>query len=248
MSYKKQNFKDGQVLNASHLTLMENAILANEKNIEELKEVEPPKDGVSPTVSVESITGGNCVTVTDGSGDHAFDVMNGKSAYECAKDGGYTGTEAEFAEKLAESNDVVIVNITGDDTNGYTSDKTVVEIQTALDDGNMILARIGNGYAVLSHLLRDFSAVFTSYTSSNGKFSSVSYIILEMFGNKVDKHIFDTDEYEMPAESVTAGTFAGKVVANASGQDVGTSLLRNSKLVSADTNPTVNGEICWTYK
>lgn len=50
------------------------------------------------------------------------------------------------------------------------------------------------------------------------------------------------------ASRITAGTFAGQVVANASGQDVGTSLLRNSKLVSADTNPTVNGEICWTYK
>ena len=45
-----------------------------------------------------------------------------------------------------------------------------------------------------------------------------------------------------------AGTFAGQVVANSSGQTPGTSLLRNSKLVSAETNPTVNGEICWTYK
>ena len=45
-----------------------------------------------------------------------------------------------------------------------------------------------------------------------------------------------------------AGTFAGQVVANSSGQTHGTSLLRNSKLVSADTNPTVNGEICWTYE
>lgn len=47
---------------------------------------------------------------------------------------------------------------------------------------------------------------------------------------------------------IGAGTFAGQVVANSSGQAVGTSLLRNSKLVSAETNPTVNGEICWTYE
>lgn len=45
-----------------------------------------------------------------------------------------------------------------------------------------------------------------------------------------------------------AGTFAGQVVANGPGQTPGTALLRNSKLVSADTNPTVNGEINWTYK
>lgn len=31
-------------------------------------------------------------------------------------------------------------------------------------------------------------------------------------------------------------------------QDPGTSLLRNSKIASSETNPSVNGEICWTYK
>ena len=35
------------------------------------------EDGVSPTVSTSAITGGTRVTITDGSGDHAFDVMNG---------------------------------------------------------------------------------------------------------------------------------------------------------------------------
>lgn len=47
---------------------------------------------------------------------------------------------------------------------------------------------------------------------------------------------------------IGAGTFAGAVVANAEGQTPSTSLLRNSKLVSAERNPTVNGEICWTYE
>lgn len=50
------------------------------------------------------------------------------------------------------------------------------------------------------------------------------------------------------AGKITAGTFAGQVIANSSSQAASTSLLRNSKLVSTDTNPTVNGEICWTYK
>lgn len=54
--------------------------------------------------------------------------------------------------------------------------------------------------------------------------------------------------HDQAASTITAGTFAGQVVANGSGQTPGTSLLRNSRLVSADTNPTVNGEICWTYK
>lgn len=54
--------------------------------------------------------------------------------------------------------------------------------------------------------------------------------------------------HNQAASTITAGTFAGQVVANGSGQTPGTSLLRNSRLVLADTNPTVNGEICWTYK
>ena len=54
--------------------------------------------------------------------------------------------------------------------------------------------------------------------------------------------------HNQSASTITAGTFAGQVVANSSGQAVGTSLLRNSKLVSTETNPTVNGEICWTYQ
>lgn len=54
--------------------------------------------------------------------------------------------------------------------------------------------------------------------------------------------------HNQAASTITAGTFAGQVVANASGQAAGTSLLRNSKLVATETNPTVEGEICWTYK
>lgn len=53
--------------------------------------------------------------------------------------------------------------------------------------------------------------------------------------------------HNQAASTITAGTFAGQVVANSSGQTPGTSLLRNSKLVSTDTDPTVNGEINWTY-
>lgn len=46
----------------------------------------------------------------------------------------------------------------------------------------------------------------------------------------------------------TGGTFTGIVKAAGEGyQAPGTSLLRNTKLVSSDTTPTVNGEINWTY-
>lgn len=62
--------------------------------------------------------------------------------------------------------------------------------------------------------------------------------------NYVDSSILD---HTHEASKISAGTFAGQVVANASGQTPGTMLLRNSKLVSAEETPTVNGEICWVY-
>ena len=45
----------------------------------------------------------------------------------------------------------------------------------------------------------------------------------------------------------TGGTFTGTIKAGSSYQSYSTSLLRNSKLVSSDTTPSVNGEINWTY-
>ena len=45
----------------------------------------------------------------------------------------------------------------------------------------------------------------------------------------------------------SGGTFTGTIKAGSSYQNYSTSLLRNSKLVSADTTPSVNGEINWTY-
>ena len=42
------------------------------------------KDGVSPTVSTSVIDGGTRVTITDGAGEHTFDVMNGLNGGEAA--------------------------------------------------------------------------------------------------------------------------------------------------------------------
>ena len=62
-----------------------------------------------------------------------------------------------------------------------------------------------------------------------------------------DTYTLSLASHNQAASTITAGTFAGQVVANASGQTPGTMLVRNSKLVSAEETPTVNGEICWVY-
>lgn len=53
--------------------------------------------------------------------------------------------------------------------------------------------------------------------------------------------------HNQAASTITTGTFAGAVTAQTSSQTPATSLLRNSKLATTDTNPSYNGEICWTY-
>lgn len=59
------------------------------------------------------------------------------------------------------------------------------------------------------------------------------------------KQAYDKANAAMPK---SGGTFTGTVKAAGEGyQAPGTSLLRNTKLVSSDTTPTVNGEIFWTY-
>ena len=59
---------------------------------------------------------------------------------------------------------------------------------------------------------------------------------------------FPPTAHTQAASTITAGTFAGQVVANASAQTYSTYLLRNTRLASSETNPTTNGQICWTYE
>ena len=65
--------------------------------------------GVSPNAIVTQTSIGATITITDINGTtvanvlHGKDGNDGKSAYECAKDYGYTGTEEEFSTKLATS-------------------------------------------------------------------------------------------------------------------------------------------------
>ena len=73
-------------------------------------------------------------------GDTGSAGANGKSAYQYAQEGGYTGTETEFSEKLASG--ALIVHVT--DNNGTLSaDKTFIEIKDAINAGTPVLADYG---------------------------------------------------------------------------------------------------------
>ena len=81
---------------------------------------------------------------------HDISCIKGKSAYEYAVDGGYSGTESEFAEKMAaELPNALQVQFTLDSNNNITSDKTISEILEAYDNGQYVNGFLTNDSSVL---------------------------------------------------------------------------------------------------
>lgn len=64
--------------------------------------------------------------------------LDGKSAYEYAQEGGYTGTEAEFAAKLAADQSVFRVTLTPNGDGTATADKTLDELVAAREAGRCV--------------------------------------------------------------------------------------------------------------
>ena len=120
------------------------------------------KDGVSPTVTVDEISGGHRVTITDGDGPNPFNVMNGingndgqngKSAYEIAYALDSTiGTETEWIASLkgADGSDgdngisVTIISTTESENDGG---KNVV----TFSDGSTITIKNGSAGAPFTY-------------------------------------------------------------------------------------------------
>lgn len=76
-------------------------------------------------------------------GEPGVDGSNGKSAYQYAQDGGYTGTETEFAKKL--SSDVLVVKV-GQSDGVWSADKTYSEIVDAVMSGTSVFVRVANKF------------------------------------------------------------------------------------------------------
>ena len=144
-----------QYTDSNHGTFVFGAFNANEKlGIVVSNSILPQMDGLTGTLmgGVEGETWffkatntatkddvgtavNEALTAAKASGE--FDGADGKSAYSYAVDGGYSGTEAEFAAKLAaESIDkaLFVVNITTTDGVTFSADKTFEEIVQAYNE------------------------------------------------------------------------------------------------------------------
>lgn len=116
------------------------------------KDGQDGEDGYTPIKGTDYFDG-----YTPVKGKDYFDGANGKTAYAYAQDGGYTGTEAEFAAKLASDSDSVFVA-------DYYSTK-YAEIVAARDAGKVCFAVMGDmplcSFVGITDTEATFSGVYT---------------------------------------------------------------------------------------
>lgn len=111
--------------------------------------------------------------------------------------------------------------------------ETVLNLKVEIPEGEegQLLA-IGSNNSVTSV---NQITVSTSVTSTSTTTAASSSAV---------KSAYDLASDAMPK---TGGTFTGTIRAGNSYQSYSTYLLRNTRLVSSDITPAVNGQICWTY-
>lgn len=87
-----------------------------------------------------------------------------------------------------------------------------------------------------------------TFTGMDRKYTGTAMATITYMFNGTHYVWLNTEYAAASAARIMGGTFTGQVAANSSRQTPSVSCLRNSKIIATVTNPTVNGEINWTYK
>lgn len=87
-------------------------------------------DGVSPSVKVTEIEGGHRITITDATGEHSFDVMNGES-------GGGGGMSYEIGDGLKLNTETSTLSVDTTDKVEENNNKPITSAGVYLEVGNI---------------------------------------------------------------------------------------------------------------
>ena len=175
-------------------------------------------------------------TEYDGSADVQMTIQGaaGKSAYQYAVEGGYTGTETEFAKKLASG--ALIVPIT--ESNGTLSvDKTFIEIRDAILAGIPVLV-VYDGTALPLISLTADALYFGTFQCDSGDASNgavVATVIIEITQNGEVNNI---SAFVETLPNPNAITFTGAVTGSYDG-----STAKTVNIPSAVTDAHINSLI-----
>lgn len=105
-----------------------------------------------------------------------FDGADGKSAYQYAVEGGYTGAEAEFAAKMAQ-----------EQLTGTTDELTPTQVYDAVSAGIPVKVQyIDSTYGLLSFTAFAVSESLNTIASNMIAYFNGLYILAELFGDKTD--------------------------------------------------------------
>ena len=105
-----------------------------------------------------------------------FDGTDGKTAYQYAQDGGYTGTETEFAEKLAQ-----------EQLTGTTNDITPTQVYDAVSAGIPVKVQYTDStYGLLSFTAFNVSESLNVIVSEIIAYGNGVYMLCELFGDKTN--------------------------------------------------------------
>ena len=134
-----------------------------------------------------------------------------KSAYQYAQDGGYTGTETEFAKKLASG--LMIVTIT--DNNGTLSkDKSFLEIRGAILAGIPVIVDYDGVGLPLIAVSADALYFGTVQCDNDGTYAVVATSIIEI---TLNGEVNDISAFVETLPNPNAITFTGAVTGSYDG-------------------------------
>lgn len=147
-------------------------------------------------------------------GDAGADGADGKSAYQYAQEGGYIGTETEFAEKLA----VGFLTIEITESNGTLSaDKTWNDVDRAIYNGKIVLAHYND--SLFSFIEKSDGNMYFGMTMclNDGIDAVVGSEIIEITSNGEVNYYYDTVEIPKTPPNPNAITFTGAVTGSYDG-------------------------------